>query len=185
MLVEHTGDYDEYDIDFIMEIYNELMKHVGFEDRRRDKRFVVKFHDICYYTPVNKDGAPTEEEFWSIFDTFCMDSYYNLFDDENIDTEMMLSRMCCGHYQAFLVDILEINKENAVELAMKIYDEVGYRGKEYVDGYIKLVNNMQDLEDNYMKYWVSFLRCGEYMPEETVKEIEDRYRKDMERRHAE
>ena len=66
---------------------------------------------------------------------------------------------------------------------MKIYDEAGYRGKEYVRSYIYMVNVLQDLEDNYMKYWIEFLRVGEFMSEKAIKEIEERYKKDQERRN--
>jgi len=182
-IIENTGDYDDYVVGYILETYEELMKNVGFEDNRDDKRYIVKFHDICYYTAYDENE---EEEFWNLFDMFCEDTIRNIEEEleaEDVDIDIMLTRMNVGHYQAFLVDIPEITKDNAIELAMKIYDEVGYRGKEYVRSYIYMVNMLQDLEDNYMTYWIEFLRAGEFMSEKAIKEIEERYKKDQERRN--
>lgn len=183
IIIENTGDYDDYDVEYILETYEELMKNVGFEDNRYDKRYIVKFHDICYYTTYDENE---EEEFWSLFNAFCEGQVECIKDElkaEDVDTDIMFSHMYVGHYQVFLVDIPEITKDNAIELAMKIYDEVGYRGKEYVRSYIYIVNMLQDLEDNYMTYWIEFLRAGEYMSEKAIKEIEERYKKDQERRN--
>ena len=182
IIVENTGNYDEEDVEYIIDTYTELMKHIGFEDRRRDSRFVVKFHDICYYAPYDGDN---EQEFWDLFEIFCNEQYEyvkDANDTEGVDEDMMLTHYNCGHYPAFTVDIPEINEENAIELAMKIYDEVGYRGEEYVKSYIFMVNTLQNMEDNYMEDWFEFLRCGEYMPEKTIKEMEDKYKSDKERR---
>ena len=54
---------------------------------------------------------------------------------------------------------------------MKIFDEVEYFGAEYVDLYIKLVNDMQDLEDNYMIYWIDFLENNMDQSEKTIEQI--------------
>lgn len=183
-IIENTGDYDDYDVEYILETYEELMKNVGFEDNRHDKRYIVKFHDICYYTTYDENE---EEEFWGLFDAFCEDQVEWIEDgirEEGTDTDIMLTRMNVGHYQAFLVDIPEITKDNAIELAMKIYDEVGYRGKEYVRSYIYMVNMLQDLEDNYMEYWFNFLEGNEYYPQETIDKMKEEYHKDIERRKA-
>lgn len=184
IVVENTGNYDECDIDYILETYEELEKNIGFEDKRRDSRYVVKFHDICYYAPYDGDN---EQEFWNLFDMFC-EEQVEWMDEENktegIDEELMLTHYNCGHYPAFRIDIPEITKENTIEKAMEIYDEVGYRGPEYVNSYIFMVNNLQAMEDNYMENWIEFLRCGEYLPEKEIKEMEEKYHKDMERRKA-
>ena len=182
IVVENTGNYDDEDVEYIMDTYKELVKHMGFEDNRRDSRYIVKFHDILYYTPYDKD---TEEEFWNLFDIFCQDQcecLEDMWNEADIDIDMMLTRMSVGHYQAFLVDIPKIDDTNAVDLAMEIYDEVGYRGPEYVKNYVYMVNTLQELEDDYMEYWVEYLRMNEYMPEETIKEIENKYKSDKERR---
>lgn len=182
IIVESTGNYDECDIEYIIETYDELIKNIGFEDNRHDKRFIVKFHDICYYTPYDNE---TEEEFWYLFDAFCEEQYMYIKDveyEQEMGEDMMLTHYNCGHYPAFKVDIPKITQQNAAQLAMDIYDETGYRGPEYVRSYIALVDAMQDMEDNYMEYWIEFLRAGEYMPEETIKEIEDKYKSDKERR---
>ena len=44
-------EYDEYEVVDLMWIYRDIIKHIGFKDRRRDNRFVVKFHDIFYFEP--------------------------------------------------------------------------------------------------------------------------------------
>lgn len=181
-VVENTGNYDEEEIEEILEVYGTVMKHVGFKDNRRDSRFIVKFHDIFYYTPDGCEGAEID----SLFETFCEDMYDNVIDqaeEKNIDIDEMLHPMYVGHYQAFVVNIEEITNDNAIDVAMKVYDEFNYEGKEYVENYIYLVNILQDLEDNYMEYWIDFIT--DYLPEETVKEISDTYHKDMERRKAE
>lgn len=182
IVVENTGNYDDTDIEYIMDTYKELVKYIGFEDNRRDSRYIVKFHDILYYTPYDKDN---EQEFWNLFDMFCQDQYECLEDTWNeadIDIDMMLTRMNVGHYPAFVVDIPKIEETNAVDLAMEIYDEVGYRGPEYVKSYVYMVNILQELEDDYMEYWAEFLRANEYMPEDTIKEMENKYKSDKERR---
>lgn len=183
IVVENTGNYDEEDIEYILETYEELEKHIGFEDNRRDNRYIVKFHDICYYTP--KELEEDSDKFWNLFDIFCEDQVEWLEEEnktEGIDEELMLTHYNCGHYPAFRVDIPEITKENTIEKAMEIYDEVGYRGPEYVKSYIFMVNNLQAMEDNYMYEWIEFLRAGEYMPEKDIKEMEDKYKSDQERR---
>lgn len=185
IVVENTGNYDECEMEYILETYEELEKHIGFEDNRSDKRFVVKFHDICYYSP--DEEVVSDSEFWNLFSMFC-DEQIEWIDEENkeegIDGELMLTYYNCGHYPAFKVDIPEITKENTIEKAMEIYDEADYRGAEYVKSYIFMVEKLQAMEDNYMENWFEFLRCGEYIPEEEIKNMEEKYHKDMERRKA-
>ena len=183
MIVEDTGNYDEEDIEYIMDIYNELVKHIGFEDKRRDKRFIVKFHDVFYYTPEGMD----EETFNTWFEDFCRWEYDYILDqakEKNIDIDEMLTRMNVGHYQAFLVDIPEITEENAVDLAMDVFDEMEYNGCEYVKNYIEVVNMLQDLEDNYMEEWMCMLEANELIPKEKIDEMRKRYNEDQERRKA-
>lgn len=181
-LIEADGYYDENDMDYILETYDELIKNIGFEDKRRDKRYIVKFHDIGYYMPYDGDN---EIDFWNLFDLFCQDEI-EWMDEENkekgVDEEIMLTDWNCGHYPSFRVNIENITEENAAELAMKIYDEVGYKGREYVENYIFMVNNLQTMEDNYMWNWIEFMRAGEYMPEKDIKEMEEKYKADQERR---
>lgn len=184
IIVENTGNYDENDMDYILETYEELEKNIGFEDKRRDSRYVVKFHDICFYSPYNENN---EQEFWDLFDMFCNEQVEWMEEEnktEGIDEELMLTHYNCGHYPAFRVDIREITKENIIEKAMEIYDEAGYRGPEYVKSYIFMVENLQAMEDNYMENWAEFLRCGEFLPEKEIKDMEEKYHKDMERRQA-
>lgn len=183
MIVENTGNYDEEDIEYIMDIYNELVKHIGFEDKRKDKRFVVKFHDVFYYTPEGID----EETFNTWFEDFCRWEYDYILDqakEKNIDIDGMLTRMNVGHYQAFVVDIPEITEENAVDLAMEIYDELPYEKEKYVKNYIEVVNMLQDLEDNYMEEWMAALEANEVLPQDKIDEMRKRYNEDRERRKA-
>ena len=184
IVVENTGNYDEEEIEDILEIYETVLKHVGFKDNRRDSRFIVKFHDIFYYAP--KDIEDTDG-FNGLFDAFCSDMYENIIcqaDEKNIDVDEMLHQMYVGSYQAFVVNIEEITNDNAIDIAMKVYDEFNYDGKEYVENYIYLVNLLQDLEDNYMEYWFDFLEMNEYYPQKTIDGMKEEYHKDMERRKA-
>lgn len=182
IVVENTGNYVEEEIEEILKIYETVMKHVGFKDNRRDSRFIVKFHDIFYYAPEEIENT---DEFDGLFDTFCNDMYDVITEqahEKHIDIDEMLHPMYVGSYQAFVVDIKEITKDNAIDVAMKVYDEFPYEGKEYVENYIYLVDLLQDLEDNYMDYWIEFLEGNEYLPEKTIKKIREKYEKDKERR---
>ena len=183
IVVENTDNYDEEEIEEILEVYETVMKHVGFKDNRRDSRFVVKFHDIFYYAPKEIEDTNL---FNGLFDSFCNDMYDNIIEqyanEKKTDIDYMLHPMYVGHYQAFVVNIEEITNDNAIDVAMRVYDEFNYEGKEYVENYIYLVDLLQDLEDNYMEYWIDFIT--DYLPEEIVKEINDTYHKDMERRKA-
>ena len=184
IIIEGTGNYDEEEIDEVLGVYETVLKHIGFEDRRRDNRFVVKFHDIFYYAP-NEMGDT--DRFNTLFDTFCEDMYDCIVEDtdtKHISVDEMLHPMYVGHYQAFVVDIPEITKDNAIDIAMEVYDEFSWNGKDYVENYIQLVDAMQDLEDNYMDYWIEFLEANEFYPQKTIDEIKDLYHKDMERRKA-
>jgi hypothetical protein len=82
------------------------------------------------------------------------------------------------------VNIPGITNENAIDIAMRVYDEFNYEGKEYVENYIYLVDLLQDLEDNYMEYWFDFLDGNEYYTQQTIDEMKEEYHKDMERRKA-
>ena len=184
IIVEDSGNYDEEDMDYIMDIYTELMKNNGFEDNRTDNRFIMKFHDIFYYEPDIENDEEATDIFNALFDAFCGDEYELIIEDlntQNIDIDTMLHPRYVGHYQGFVVDIPEITENNAVDLAMKIYDEYGYEGKYYVGNYIYTVKLLQSLEDNYMEHWIEFLKDNEY-PEKYIKEIEDKYTADQERR---
>ena len=184
IVVENTGNYGEEEVEYIIEIYETVMKHVGFKDDRRDGRFVVKFHDIFYYAP---EEIGNTDEFNSLFDAFCNDMYDNIISqayEKNINVDEMFHPMYVGSYQAFVVDIEEITNDNAIDVAMEVYDEFNYDGKAYVENYIYLVDLLQDLEDNYMEYWFDFLDGNEYYTQKTIDEMKEKYHKDMERRKA-
>ena len=178
MVIEDTGNYVEEEIEDVIKVYEELMKHKGFEDKRRDSRYIVKFHDIFYYAPEEYT-----QEIDNLFEGFCEEQAEYVEEDlkeHDIDIDSMLSRYDVGHYRAFKVDIPEITNENAIDLAMDIYDEFNYEGEKYVKDYIYTINTLQDLEDNYMNYWIDYLECNEYIPEKAIKEMKTNYEKDKE-----
>ena len=184
VIIENTGNYDECEIEEVLNVYETVQKHIGFEDKRRDNRFIVKFHDIFYYTPEEIENT---DEFDSLFDAFCSDMYENIIsqaDEKHINIDEMLHPMYVGSYQTFVVNIPEITNDNAIDVAMRVYDEFNYEGKEYVENYIYLVDLLQDLEDNYMEYWFDFLDGNEYFTQKTIDEMKEKYHKDMERRQA-
>lgn len=173
-----TGDYDDEDIEYVMKTYDELLKHIGFEDNRRDARFIVKFYDIFYYMP---DDYNKEEAFDVLFENFClrMSNMVEelMYENDKLDESIMLSNIFVGHYQPFNVYIPEITKENAIDIAMKIYNEIGYRADEYVDNYVFMVELLQNLEDNYMEYWKEFLEETDF-PKERIEEMMSKYNHD-------
>ena len=184
IIVENTGNYDKGEIEEILEIYQDVIKHIGFKDNRRDSRFIVKFHDIFYYTPEEIENT---DEFNGLFEAFCNDMYDIITEqarEKNIDIDEMLHPMYVGHYQAFVVDIPEITNDNAIDVAMSVYDEFNYGGKEYVENYIYLVDLLQDLEENYMEYWFDFLDEIECYTQDAIDEMKEKYHKDIERKKA-
>lgn len=183
-IIENTGNYEEEEIEEILGVYEIILKHVGFKDERRDQRFIVKFHDIFYYMPEEYEND-NRDEFNHLFEEFCEQQYSFIVEEaneKNIDIDEMLHPMCVGNYQPFIVDIPEITMENAIDVAMKVYDEFNWRGKEYVENYIYLVGLLKDLEDNYVKYWIEFLEDTEYSPKK-LNEIKEKYNRDRERKN--
>lgn len=182
LLIEDTGKYYEDEIDNVMDIYDDVVKNIGFEDNRNDSRFVVKFHDIFYYIPDEYEREH-EDELDSLFEDFCATQYDWVMDDineHNVDIRAMLASRPCGHYDTFIMNIDNITQENAVELAMEIYDEVGADSETYASDYVTVVNILQDLEDNYMEYWFDFIDGA--VPDSVLKEMRTAYNNDKERR---
>lgn len=166
---------DGYDFEEFIEDYLPRVKaHIGFKDERSDSRFVVKFHDICYYTNTPEDM--TDEEFNSLFEMFCDDQYEGtkyVMHDNAIDEQELFKRYDVGHYRAFEMIIPELTEENYLEKALEIYNEG--LSPSYIDDYTKLSDHLQDMEDNYMTYWLEFLRATD-IPEATIKNIERRWK---------
>lgn len=174
---------DNYALEEFLEDYLPRVKaHIGFKDERRDPRFVVKFHDICFYTntqDTNEEKADMDEEaFNSLFDMFCRDMYKTTeqaIKENHMDERSLFRPYEVGHYQAFEMIIPELTEENYLDKALEIY--VDCLSPSYIDNYTKLADHLQDMEDNYMTYWLDFLREMD-IPEKTIKNIERRWKKD-------
>lgn len=172
---------DKYALEEFLEDYlPRVKKHIGFKDERRDPRFVVKFYDICFCTntqDTNDEKADmTDEEFNSLFDMFCYDQYEGtkyVMEDNHMDKNSLFSIYDVGHYRAFEMIIPELTEENYLEKALEIYNEG--LSPSYIDDYAILVRHLQDMEDNYMTYWLEFLRATD-TPEETIRNIERRWK---------
>ena len=179
-----SGDFEIEE--FLEDYLPEVKKHIGFKDERDDPRFVVKFHDICFYTNTqdtsDEKADMTESEFDSLFGTFCTDMYENtkqFMVEEGISDSELFSIHDVGHYKAFEKIIPELTEENYLDIALEIYNEG--LSPDYINEYTKLSYYLQDMEDNYMTYWLDFLRCMD-IPEETIKNIERR-RKEHEEKY--
>lgn len=178
---------DDFEIEEFLEDYlPEVKKHIGFKDERDDPRFVVKFHDICFYTNTqdtsDEKADMTESEFDSLFGTFCTDMYENtkqFMVEEGISDSELFRIRDVGHYKAFEKIIPELTKENYLDIALEIYNEG--LSPDYINEYTKLSYYLQEMEDNYMTYWLEFLKIAD-IPEETIKNIERR-RKEHEEKH--
>ena len=174
-------NYEEDEIDDVLDVYKSVVKHVGFKDKRKDSRFIVKFHDIFFYTPTEyyKEHA---DEFNALFDSFCEMEYEYVMDEINtvgIDLDKIFDpRYYIGHYKAFDIDIDEITEDNAVEIAMQIYDEHPFTADRYIDDRIYIVNLLQDLENNYMEYWIEFLKNTPDIQQDIITQTENAYNKD-------
>lgn len=174
---------DEYEREeFIDDYLPRVKKHIGFEDNRRDTRFVVKFHDVCYYThtqDTKEEKADMDDEtFDTLFEMFCDEMYEST--TEIIKTDCMsltdlFATYDVGHYRTFAMVIQKITEDNYLQVALEIYEEG--LAPAYIDDYTKLADYLQDMEDNYMQYWLDFLRDHD-IPETTIKNIERRYEKD-------
>lgn len=177
---------DDYELEEFLEDYLPRVKaHIGFKDERRDPRFVVKFHDICYYTntqDTNEEKADmTKEEFNSLFDMFCSDQYEGtkyVMENGHMSMNMLFKWQQVGHYYAFEKIIPELTEENYLDIALEIYNEG--LSPDYIDGYTKLSDHLQDMEDNYMTYWLEFLRATD-IPETKIKNIERRWKEHEEK----
>ena len=185
IVAEETGNYyNEYEIDGVVKTYKILREHMGFEDKRRDGRYIVKFHDIFYYTP---EEFTRTKEYDSLFENFCWIKSGEIESkmlEKNISIDMLLHPMYVGHYQAFVVKIPEIKEDtDIIQLAMDIYDEFPFHHKEYIEGYIYIVNLLQELEDTYMDQWIDYMEERDVDPD-IIDRTREKYHADMERRQA-
>lgn len=178
---------DDFEIEEFLEDYlPEVKKHIGFKDERDDPRFIVKFHDICFYTntqdTADEKADMSETEFDSLFGTFCNDMYENtkqFMEEEGISEYKLFALRDVGQYKAFEKIIPELTEENYLDITLEIYNEG--LSPDYINEYTKLSYYLQNMEDNYMTYWLEFLRVME-IPEETIKNIERR-QKEYEEKH--
>ena len=99
--------------------------------------------------------------------------------EEGISDSELLSIHDVGHYKAFEKIIPELTEENYLDIALEIYNEG--LSPNYINEYTKLSYYLQEMENNYMTYWLDFLRCMD-IPEETIKNIERRW-KEHEEKH--
>ena len=178
LLLKKEGCYEDEEMEDVLRVYDELAKHIGFKDNRRDSRYVVKFHDIFWHTPEEYINS---KEFEWMFNDFC-EQQYELADEsatKEFSIDDMLTKQCVGSYRAFVVDIPEITEDNLVELSMQIYDEFNYKGGWYVEDYITVVNFLQDLEDNYMDYWLDFIDGN--VDDEIFQKTKESYNKSKEK----
>ena len=180
-LIEDTGNYEPDEVDDIIAIYKDVVKRVGFEDKRRDKRFVVKFHDVFYTLPDGYYEAQTEHVD-NLFNMFCEMQYGHIKEEAmclDIDIQDMLTRLPVGSYNAFKLDIPNITENNAAQIAMSIYDEFPYT-EHYIDKHIHIMKLLQSLENNYMDDWIEFLQneveAGNF-EKHVLKQIENNYNK--------
>lgn len=184
MLLQAAG-YDDFDVEEIIDDYlPRVREHMGFVDERSDKRFVVKFHDVCYFTRP-EEGDMEQELFDDVFEAFCQNQYdftkELIHEGCSLEERQIFKPVQVGHYDAFeYVQEEPITEENVLDVAMNIYNEG--LSPAYIDDYVKIVEHLQDMEDNYMTYWLEFLRDNEYIPEEKIKIIERRW-EDYKKKH--
>ena len=63
-IIENTGNYDEEEIEEVMDVYDALAKNMGWKDTRSDKRYVVKFH--IFSTICQTSGKKNTKKKWTI-----------------------------------------------------------------------------------------------------------------------
>lgn len=175
-------EYGESDVEDVLYIYDSVVKHIGFEDKRRDKRFIVKFHDIFTVTPT----MPSEEFFDKMFDAFCSQQYDNYMEEMHtlgVNVNNVLQPNTIGHYRAFPLDIPHITEENTIDIAREVHDR--WLGLHYVDDYVAMVEAMQAMEDSYLNDWLQYVKDFEGIQgisHKTIKTIEKNITKLRERR---
>lgn len=153
IVLENQG-WDKDSVDDIMDAYRAYARHIGWQDKRRDKRSVVKFHDIFYYTPE----FPERDD---IFNQFCEDTAF--YVEQTVDDYTALTtRQTVGNYPALVLYTPEITQDNILELAIHAYEEFPYNTQQYIEDHITLVDAMQTLEDTYLDEWIDFLRINGY-----------------------
>ena len=146
--LEQQG-FGEYEIDEIVEDYlPEVKKHIGFEDNRSDKRFVVKFHDICFFTNTPEDMD--EDTFNNLFDIFCQEQYEWIKDCMDEETYLVESSIFAthdvGNYRAFeYIQTEPITEDNVLQVAINIYNEG--LSPFYINDYTYIADRLQDMED--------------------------------------
>lgn len=178
-LVLQAHGYDEYDIEEILDDYLPAVKqHIGFTDERSDKRFIVKFHDICFFTNTPEDME--QEDFDNLFATFCGIQYewvMECLEEKYINEQGIFQTHDIGHYRAFeYIPENGITEDNVLDVTMDIYDKG--LSPDYIHDYTYLVDRLQELEDNYLDWWVQFLKdeqeVNECITNTTIKNIERR-----------
>lgn len=143
-----------YNADEMIEDYlPRIKKHIGFVDDRRDKRFIVKFHDIM--PKENMD----EKEFNRVFEWFCNDMHEMVIEQMrelyDTDEDEVTGSYSVGHYYPMRIDIEEITEDNLMDVLIKIYEEGVY--PDYIDKHVGTVKLLKELEDNYVEWWEEYV----------------------------
>lgn len=175
MFEQRYGEGDD-NVDDAMEYYKTLAKHIGWEDKRKDDRFIVKFHDIVYY-------ASEIDNFDVIFENFCMLTYNDVIcelDEMDVDTDHNLTFLATrGNYRSFKVKMPCINDDNIVDLAEAfLYEQGPIVSHNWAEEHIAIVDALQCLEDTYFKQWLDYLDANEYATPAQIDKFKHEYNKD-------
>lgn len=156
-------DYDDEDIEYMV---NELLpiakKYIGWEDKRRDNRFIVKFHDIIYDKGFNNE----DETMNQLFDDFCQETYEWVKDEmanKKCYEKDILTTYSIGHYQGLKLEragVHSITEENIYDVVASVFNEFcgEYDISDKLRQHIETVNILQELEDTYKNWWGEYVR---------------------------
>lgn len=173
-----SKNYAYWQIDELIRVYKRVVSHIGWRDTRRDKRFVVKYHDVFRYMPARFNDESSEQIFLDMFGSFCSTEYEQIqeqMEEHNIDEDQILGKYA-GHYCAFTLDIDEITEDNALDITCRIYDDNPYiYNEQWLDDHIFVVDMLKREEEHYMQYWVDFIKGSGCFTDADVAEIIERY----------
>lgn len=154
-------DYDDDEIEYMVEdVLPVAKKYIGWEDRRRDKRFIVKFPDIIYDKGFNGEDKTMD----SLFEDFCSETY-EWVKEEMSNRKCYLNNIATryniGNYSGLVLEregIHDITNDNILEVVRKVFDQSSYDADETLRQHIETVNILQELEDTYKDWWGEYIR---------------------------